>query len=236
MAKTFFENGAVNDSSEIHESSILFNNARATKSVIGPNCTVGDNSILFRSKLEGMNVINRNNLISDSTLGFATYTGHNATIKDTEIGKYCCLSWAISIGGKNHNYTSVTSYPSYHFNRILCEDKSVAGPSPQKASIGNDVWIGSGAIVLRGVKVGDGAVIGAGAVVTKDVPPYAIVVGNPARVIKYRFSEEIIEKLLELKWWDLPLDVIREFRDDLTKEPTVAFLDELIQKIKEFKS
>ena len=204
--------------------------------MIGPNCTVGDNSILFRSKLEGMNVINRGNLVSDSTLGFATYTGHNVTIKNADIGKFCSLAWNISIGGTNHIYSSVAMYSQHHFNRVLSGDTTALVYDFPNGKIGNDVWIGSDAIVLRRASVGEGAIVGAGAVVTKDVPPYAIVVGNPARVIKYRFSPEIIEKLLELKWWDLPLDAIREFRDDLTKEPTVAFLDELIQKAKEFKS
>lgn len=70
--------------------------------------------------------------------------------------------------------------------------------------IGNDVWIGANAIILQGVTIGDGAIIAAGAVVTKDVPPYAIVGGVPAKVIKYRFSDEVILKLLQIKWWDKP--------------------------------
>ena len=75
--------------------------------------------------------------------------------------------------------------------------------------IGNDVWIGRNAVIKDGVTVGDGAIIGTSAVVTKDVPPYAIVVGVPARIIRYRFSPEIIEALLELRWWDLPLEKIQ---------------------------
>lgn len=74
--------------------------------------------------------------------------------------------------------------------------------------IGNDVWIGFGATVLNGVTIGDGAIIAAGAVVTKDVPPYAIVGGNPAHVIKYRFSKEVVEKLLALQWWNYGSDIL----------------------------
>ena len=77
-------------------------------------------------------------------------------------------------------------------------------------TIGNDVWIAANVCVLRGLTVGDGAVIGAGSVVTKDIPPYAIVVGNPAHVVKYRFAEEVIPRVIALKWWDWPYDVIRE--------------------------
>lgn len=72
-----------------------------------------------------------------------------------------------------------------------------------KTIIENDVWIGSNVVVLNGLHIGTGAIIGAGAVVTKDVPPYAIVVGNPARIIKYRFDKEMIKKLLKSKWWEL---------------------------------
>ena len=79
-----------------------------------------------------------------------------------------------------------------------------------KTTIGNDVWIGNGAIVINGVKVGDGAIIGAGAVVTKDVPPYCIVVGSPARVIKKRFDDAVIERLLKVQWWNWPLEKIAE--------------------------
>jgi len=80
----------------------------------------------------------------------------------------------------------------------------------KKCIIGNDVWIGTNSTILRGVTIGNGAVIGANTVVTKDVPDYAIVVGNPARIIKYRFSETIAEKLNGICWWDFPLDIIKK--------------------------
>ena len=83
----------------IDESSICYNNTRLSKSQVGPKCTIGDNSILFKSKLEGCNVINRGCFISDSEMRFATYTGMNCIIKNTIIGKYCDLSWNLSVGG-----------------------------------------------------------------------------------------------------------------------------------------
>ena len=84
---------------------------------------------------------------------------------------------------------------------MIKQNKHVEHRKPQPA-IGNDVWIARGAIVLRGVTIGDGAVIAAGSVVTKDVPPFAIVAGNPARLLRYRFGEEDIRALLARKWWD----------------------------------
>jgi len=80
----------------------------------------------------------------------------------------------------------------------------------KRTQIGNDVWIGARAIVLDGISIGDGAVIAAGAVVTKDVPPYAIVGGVPAKLIRYRFEDDVIQELLKWKWWDLSLDDLQK--------------------------
>lgn len=88
--------------------------------------------------------------------------------------------------------------------------------------MGNDVWVGCNSVLISGVKVGDGAIIGAGAVVTKDIPPYAIVVGVPARVIKYRFDEEVRERLLQIKWWNWDDEKIKRnigfFKSDINME------------------
>lgn len=229
MSRIVLENGAVIEQSEIDKTSTLYKNVRLTKSSVLEKCTIGDNSIVFNSRLQGMNAINRNNYITDSSIGVGTYTGHNTTIKNTDIGKFCALSWDLSLGGKNHNYNAVTTFPEYHFNRVLNGKSSIIESSFENTHIGNDVWIGSGSIILRGVKVGDGAVIGAGSVVTKDVPDYAIVAGVPARVIKMRFSGEIIEKLIELKWWDWDIELIKQYRIKLTSELTLDVLSELIE-------
>ncbi len=120
------------------------------------------------------------------------------------IGKFCSLAEGTMIfGGGNHRTDWATTFP---FVVYLREDfKHIKGyPDYRKkgTTIGNDVWIGTDAKILPGVIVGDGAVIGAGAVVSKNVEPYAIVAGNPATTLKYRFDEETIGKLLEMKWWD----------------------------------
>lgn len=139
--------------------------------------------------------------IQPCELGRHTYVGEFTHIaQNTFIGNFCSIGNLCTIGATNHPVHYLTSFP---FEEILATTR-------QKATqIGHDVWIGCNAVVIAGVKVGNGAVIGAGAVVTKDVPPYAIAVGNPARVIKYRFSPEIIEGLLETRWWHLPAEEIR---------------------------
>lgn len=133
---------------------------------------------------------------------------------NTKMGRYCSIAGGVSVLGTRHPYEWLTtSSATYDRNFIIfkkfCEDNEVENnvlplpPAHRKHGliIGNDVWIGAGAVLKRDLIIGDGAVIAANAVVTKDVPPYAIVGGNPAKIIKYRFSETQIEKLLASKWW-----------------------------------
>lgn len=122
----------------------------------------------------------------------------------TRIGKYCSISSNVYIGATMHQQSWGSTSPAVY--------DPILNPNSQRkdwliysnTEIGNDVWIGTHVVIKTGVKIGDGAIIGSGAVVTKDVPPYAIVAGVPAKIMKYRFSYDIIEKLLKSKWWNLP--------------------------------
>ncbi|QKF81720.1 type B chloramphenicol O-acetyltransferase [Halarcobacter ebronensis] len=130
------------------------------------------------------------------------------------VGSFCSIGTGASFimaGNQGHRYDWVSSFPFFYMD----EEPSFAGAVDafQKAGdtiIGNDVWIGSEAMIMPGIKVGDGAVIGSRALITKDVEPYTIIGGNPAKVIKKRFSEEEISMLLEIRWWDWSLDKIKK--------------------------
>lgn len=125
------------------------------------------------------------------SFGRNSYICENSHIAQyTTIGNFCSIANLCTIGARPHD--------------ISCLTTSLIGDDPEvKTVIGHDVWIGCNCVVLAGVNIGIGAVIGAGSVVTKDVPPYAVVVGNPAKVLKYRFSSELIDRLLKSKWWEL---------------------------------
>ncbi len=138
-----------------------------------------------------------------------------------KIGKFCSLAsnCKFIMSGANHHLNSFTTYPLFWNFISNPEVKSYFDIIPDKkyyhkeygdTIIGNDVWIGYDALIMPGVTIGDGAVIGARALVTKDVPAYTIVAGNPAKVIRKRFNDETIEKLLELQWWNWPIEKIVE--------------------------
>lgn len=163
-------------------------------------------------------------------IGEHSYVGSNFAVwnSETKIGKYCSIANDVSIAAHKHPIHTLTSSPFFYeeqedSNKLcgLCIEKPLTylqDIATKKVTIGNDVWIGIKATIMPNITIGDGAVIGANAVVTKDVPPYAVVVGVPAKIIKYRFDEEIIKDLLELKWWNysesfiktLPFEDVRE--------------------------
>ena len=163
--------------------------------------------------------------VVNSVIGDYSYVGKNSMVTEAELGKFCSISWNVTIGATNHPYRIVTthSFPYDPGHRFVDENGLVV----KRVHIGHDVWIGCNGVIMPGVKIGHGAVIGAGAVVTGDVPPYAVAVGVPAATVKYRFAEETIERLLQLEWWNLPLQVIKENVNLFQKEVDGEILDEL---------
>ena len=168
-------------------------------------------------------------------IGKYSYKGKNARIvnsKETVIGKYTSIADYVQLGLSQHpvNFLSTHPFQYVEFSLLYSGGKdgilitpasrviNISKTSMLPVRVGNDVWIGYGAMVMDGVSIGDGAIIGAGAVVTKDVPPYAVAAGVPAKVIKYRFDENTIRELLEIKWWDYPEEIITNLPFDNVKE------------------
>ncbi len=136
-----------------------------------------------------------------------------------QIGQFCAVATDVTIfAGGNHKLNRATTYPFAHLSdlaQLMEYDGELSGPTV----IGNDVCLGSGATILAGVHIGDGAVIGAKAVVAKDIPPYAIAVGNPVQVLRLRFREDTVQRLLDLAWWNWESEQILTNLDLLYANP-----------------
>ena len=151
-----------------------------------------------------------------SSIDSYSYICSNTTVVHATIGKYCSIASNCCIGLGTHTLQNLSTSPIFteKYNAIGKSWTKISVENPYKrVEIGNDVWIGNSVIIMGGIKVGDGAIIGAGAIVTKDVPPYSIVVGIPAKVIRFRFENIIREQLLLLKWWNLPEELIKSHID-----------------------
>lgn len=149
----------------------------------------------------GINVsIGENTLVSDNVyIGDYSYINSNSHIENCHIGKFCSISSGVYICPAEHDYKLLTTHPiSGKTKDTIC------------VVIGNDVLISLNAIILQGVKIGDGAIIAAGAIVTKDVSPYEIVGGNPAKHIKFRFESEVITSLQSSEWWNWEVNQIKD--------------------------
>jgi len=154
----------------------------------------------------------RNSLLMNSSIGRCTYIEGKVSINNADIGSYCSIAANVFIGVGQHPTRWLSTSPVFYSTRdqlgLSYADKNYFDER-QRILIGNDVWIGVNAVILDGVFIGSGAIVAAGAVVTKDVPPYAIVGGVPAKILRLRFDEEIIEALLELQWWKYSENSIR---------------------------
>lgn len=150
-------------------------------------------------------VLDRATMLGGS-VGRYTYISNHDFIINSRIGAFCSLAAYVAVGGGVHPARDwVSTSPAFFSTRAQCGATFVQENRFQEeveTVVGNDVWIGLGAIVLPGVKVGDGAIVGAGAVVTRDVEPYAVVVGSPARTVRKRFADEDVAWLLKTRWWD----------------------------------
>lgn len=184
------------------------------KPFIHPGTSISD------CKLGSWTEIGANSMLVETVLDDYSYVDGDVSIIYSEIGKFSSIASHVRINPGNHPMKRVTQHHctyrrvQYRFDDV--DDAELfQWRRDNKCVIGHDVWIGHGATVMPGVKIGDGAVVGAGAVVTKDVRPYEIVAGVPAKQIRMRFSEDIIEKLQTIEWWNWERETLEERFNDL---------------------
>jgi acetyltransferase-like isoleucine patch superfamily enzyme len=184
-----------------------------------PSCTIMSERIYDARLGKNVAIIGRT-ILRRVCMGNFSYVADDSSLLNVDIGNFCSIGPHVQIGLARHpSRIFVSTYPAFYSNYNECcplsfrENKKFDDSVP-KTSIGNDVWIGSNVIIPGGIRIGTGAILAAGSVVVKDVPPYAVVGGNPAKVIRLRFCDEQIEILLASEWWNWPLDKISRNADE----------------------
>lgn len=190
------------------------NKLRYKQSTIDKNCCIN-----LASKIEENCHILENTIVLNSNIKKYSYVGRNSIVQNANIGSFCSIANDVFIGlGTHPSHLFSTSPLFYRVNNtfdIKLIETDYDFSEYQTIEIGHDVWIGARAMIMDGITIGDGAIIAANAVITKDVPPYAIMGGVPAKIIKHRFSAEKIKKLQLKQWWLLPLIEIKKMMEEL---------------------
>lgn len=195
-----------------------------TEPFIHPDCEIAQSQ--FGAYVE----IGKGSRVLNTTFQDYAYCDRYADIANTTVGKFANIAAFTRIGPTDHPYRNAAQHhflyrSSYYFEDALDDPAFFAHRASRRATLGADCWIGHGAVIKPEVTIGIGAVVASGAVVTKDVSPFMIVAGVPAKPVKMRFPEPVAERLLELAWWDWSHDRLRTALDDFRRLPAEAFLE-----------
>ncbi len=232
------------DFSQLYQNAISINNIEESKVICNSNLSCRlTGSLFFESNV---NVVNSEFILSKGRgafIGRYSYINPGGIIRDSFIGRYCSIGRRVSIAAGHHPYHYLSTHPfssscispkssitKKELEKLVLPEEKKIKPTLVLTTIMHDVWIGDGAIIVNGVKIGIGAVVGANAVVTKDVPPYAIVAGVPSKILGYRFRNHIINELLASEWWNLNHETIVNNIPAKNIIESLETLKELIQK------
>ncbi len=186
-----------------------------------PDCVIRSTDI-HDTQLGKSDAILDRAILRQVSMGNFSYVACDSCLNNVEVGNFCSIGPHVQVGLAPHPTRDFVSiYPAFYSNKnpgcpIAFRENKTFDDAVPKTILANDIWIGANVIIPGGITIGTGAIVAAGAVVVKDVPPYAVVGGNPATIIRYRFSEGQINALLLSEWWNWPIEEIRQQVDDFS--------------------
>lgn len=187
--------------------------------LLGDKPYIGEDCKIINTKFSSYNEVGKHSVLENVEFGDYSYAMEFCYLQNTIVEKFANIAAMVRIGPTNHPMQRATQHhftyrrQLYGFDNVD-DSEFFAARSARQTIIGNDTWIGHGSIIMPEVKIGDGAVIGSGSIVTKDIPAYAVAVGSPARIIKMRFPDHVIEQMLAIRWWDWSHETIKEHFQD----------------------